>query len=290
MRMHIGHVAMRVTDLRKSVDHARRTLGLRETWRSDTEVHLSANEKHHELQFIASGKAGLDHVGLEIEDVDDLHDMRDRIIASGAKILTEKIDEEGIDQGLRCAGPGGIVFEVYTGMSRALLTPKLVTGPLARRLGHVTLFVEEKAELQRFLLDVLDFRISDKVGDLQTWLRCDDDHHGIAIGQSVKGDRMHHYAFEVESIGAIAHYADHISQDGQRFLWGPGRHGPGFNIYTYLFDPEEAVVEVYTDLLKIRDEAAYKAIDWSTEPRAMNLWGPSHPERFEELGIPTLSQ
>lgn len=292
MRMHVGHIAMRVTNLDKSVDHARRTLGLRTTWASPTEVHLSANARHHELQLIQSDRAGLDHVGLEIEDPRDLDALRDRIIASGAIILSEQVQEVGIQKAIRCIGPEGIVFELYSGMERLPLSVDTVIPALARKLGHVTFFAEEKAEVERFLLDVLGFRVSDRFGDWATWLRCDPDHHGIAIAQSPAGggSRMHHYAFEMASIGEIAHYADHVARDGQHFLWGPGRHGPGFNIFTYLLDPEEAVVEVYTDLLRIDDEAAYKAVDWSAHPHAMNLWARDDtPENWSEIGIPILN-
>lgn len=289
--MHIGHVAMRVTNLEKSVDHAKRTLGLRVNWTGPGEVHLTANEKHHELQLIEAPVAGLDHVGLEIEDPKDLDAMRDRVIASGAAILSEGPQEIGIAHAFRCIGPEGIVFELYSGMERAPKTLHTSIPALARKLGHVTFFAEEKAEVERFLLDVLGFRVSDRYGSEVTWMRCDPDHHGIGVGQSPRGtgSRMHHYAFEMESIGEIAHYADHIARDGQHFLWGPGRHGPGFNIFTYLMDPEEAIVEVYTDLMRIDDEAAYKAIDWSTYPRSMNLWGQESPENWSEIGIPILN-
>jgi len=290
MRMHIGHVAMRVTNLEASVDHAVRTLGLTVTWSSEEEVHLTANEKHHELQLIASGRAGLDHVGLEIEDPRDLDAMRDRVIAAGAIILSEQIQEVGIARGIRCIGPEGIVFELYTGMTRLPKTLNTEIPSLARKLGHVTFYAEEKAEVERFLLDVLGFRVSDRFGSLATWMRCDPDHHGIAVGQSPAGSRLHHYAFEMESMGAIANYADHIARDGQHFLWGPGRHGPGSNIFTYLLDPEEAIVEVYTDLAKIYDEASYEAINWDQHPHAMNLWGQDNPENWSEIGVPILGR
>ena len=291
MRMHVGHVAMRVTDLAKSVDHARRTLGLRVTWESPNEVHLSANEKHHELQLISSPVAGLDHVGLEVEEEQDLDEIRDRVIAAGAHIITEHSDEIGIGPSIRCIGPAGIIFEIYKGMERLPRTLDTSIPGLARKLGHATFYVEEKAEVERFVLDVLGFRISDRIGSDVTWMRCDPDHHGIAVAQSPKGggSRLHHYAFQVESIGAIGHYADHIARDGQHFLWGPGRHGPGFNIFTYLLDPEEAVVEVYTDLLRIDDERSYQAIDWSTRPHSLNLWGQDNPEGWSEMGVPILS-
>lgn len=289
MAMHIGHVAMQVTDLERSADHARRTLGLYETERTETSVYLTANEKRHELQLIASERAGLDHIGLELEHEHELDAVRDRLVAAGARILSEQPQEPGLAAAIRAVGPAGVTFELYVGMERAPLSLDNVLRPLAQKLGHVTLFSDEKPELEHFVLDVLGFRVSDRWGDFATWMRCDPDHHGIAIGRTAGASRLHHYAFELESWAAMGAYADHVARDGQQFLWGPGRHGPGFNLFTYLPDPEGAIVEVYADLLRIDNDAAYRAIDWATEPRAMNLWGPLMPDGWDDLGVPLLA-
>ena len=286
--MHIGHVAMRVTNLQRSVAHAQNTLDLVITKATEQMVMLTANAKHHELQLIAADQPGLDHIGLEVETNADLDAVRDRLINAGAAILSETPQEEGLEQAIRAVGPAGVVFEIYTGMARTPLSLTNVLRPLARKLGHVTMFSDYKPELERFILDVLGFRVSDRHGEYATWMRCDADHHGLAVGKSTSGSRLHHYAFELEGWGAIGYYADHISRGGQKFLWGPGRHGPGFNVFTYLPDPDGAIVEVYTDMLRIDDERAYKAVNWAEEPRAMNLWGPLMPSGWDEFGVPIL--
>ena len=38
---------------------------------------------------------------------------------------------------------------------------------------------------------------------------------------------------------------------GWRGGGGPGRHGPGRNLYTYLPDPTNIIVEAYADLLEV---------------------------------------
>ncbi len=286
--MHFGHVALQVRDLEASVAHATATLGLRESLRDADSVFLTANDKHHELQLAGTGTSGLDHVGLEVEHADDLGELRDRLIAHGVPILSERPEEPGLVEALRCEGPGGVVFEVYIGMERRPLSVDTVLRPFARKLGHVNLLSDEKPELERFIVEVLGFRVSDRLGDVATWLRCDTDHHGIALARSKSGTRLHHHAWELESWSAMGQYADHVARSGQRFIWGPGRHGPGFNHFTYLLDPDGAVVEAYCDLLRIYDEAAYRPIDWSKEPRALNLWGPMLPDDWGELGVPAI--
>ena len=288
MGMHFGHVALQVQELERSVIHATTTLGLRESLRDGESVYLTANDKHHELQILGSGTAGLDHVGLEVEHDRELDELRDRVVAAGARILSEHPGEPGLGAALRFEGPGGVVFEVYVGMERMPLSVDTVLRPFARRLGHVNLLSEDKAELERFILDVLGFRVSDRLGEVATWMRCDTDHHGIALAKTNAGTRLHHHAWELESWSAMGQYADHVSRLGQQFIWGPGRHGPGFNQFTYLLDPDGVVVEAYSDLQRIYDDASYKPIDWSNEARALNLWGPMMPGDWGQHGVPVL--
>ena len=289
MPMHIGHVALQVTNLDRTIDHARRTLGLVVTEKTSEAAYLTANEKRHELQLIAADRAGMDHVGLEVEHEHELDELRDRLIAAGATILSEQPEEPGLAAAIRCLGPGGVMFELYTGMVREPLSLDNVLRPIAQKISHVTLGTEDKAELETFLLDILGFRVSDRAGEFVTWMRCDADHHGVAVAGIESGSRMHHYAFELESWSAIGAYADRIARDGQQFLWGPGRHGPGFNIFTYLTDPDGAVVEACADLLRIDNDAAYRPINWDHNPHAMNLWGPDMPDGWVDVGVPVLT-
>jgi hypothetical protein len=50
------------------------------------------------------------------------------------------------------------------------------------------------------------------------------------------------------------------------------------------------VIEVYADLLQIHDERAYQPVDWSDEPRALNLWGPMPSEELLVAGVPAAPQ
>jgi len=288
--MHMGHVALRVTDLDRTTNHAMAALGLRQTRRSDSEVLLSANRKHHELQLIASDVAGLDHVGLEVTSSAELEALRARVEASDTATLLEAgaWDEPGIGDAIRFVGPAGIVYEVYDGMER---TPLTIDEPLTsgiRKFGHLTFYSNEAAALVAFWIDVLGFRLSD-VAEGLTWTRCDQDHHGLAVLDIPEGTLLHHHAWAVSDWSALGVYCDSLARHGLSLAWGPVRHGPGFNLATYLPDPDGVMVEVYTELLQIPDDRSYVPIDWSDEPRALNLWGPPPGPDVLGAGIPVLA-
>jgi catechol 2,3-dioxygenase len=289
MRMHMGHLALRVTDTQRSAEHLTGTLGLRRTLEGPGVVALSCNEKHHEIQLFQAQEPGVDHVGLEVEDVGDLDRLRDALIADGARILSESPQEPGLAHAIRALGPSGIVFELYAGMEREPLSVEHYNRPLARRFGHINIGSDDYAETRRFLIDVLGFRIADTLGEQVTWLRCDRDHHGIALREA-SATSLHHYAFEVENWGAIERYADQLARLGKRLVWGPGRHGPGRNLFTYTADPDRAIVEAYADLLIISDESNYVPIDWNESgAAALNLWGPPPPNDYRDYGLPVLA-
>jgi catechol 2,3-dioxygenase len=289
MRMHMGHVALRVTDAERAADQLSTGLGLRRTVSLPGEIALSCNEKHHEVQLLPAARAGLDHIGLEVEDERDLDHLRDALIASGAEILSESPEEDGLGKAIRALGPMDVVFELYTSMEREPLSVEHYMPPLARRFGHVTFATNQRAEMERFLIEVLGFRITDVLGDRVSWLRCDTDHHGIALVDST-ANSLHHYAFELENWGAVQRYCDHLAFLGRELVWGPGRHGPGRNLYTYTPDPDNTIVEAYADLLVVPDESNYRPIDWSVRgERALNLWGPPPPSSWRDYGVPTLA-
>jgi catechol 2,3-dioxygenase len=286
MPMHVNHIALRVTDVDRYVEFARETLGLAVTSRESGRALLTANDKHHELQLLAAAEPGLDHIGLELETVEELRTVCARADAAGGS-LARSADETGVEAAARVAGPGNIVFELVVDMSRAEQSPAPMVTGFARKLGHVTLVTPHCEELVRFLVDGLGFRISDRVHPA-VWLRCDADHHGIALVDAPP-QVVNHVAFELSGWAAMQSYLDHLASIGRPILWGPGRHGPGYNLFTYLPDPEGMLIEAYADLLRIENDAAYIPMDWSVVPDFLNLWGPGMPQQFVSYGIPILA-
>jgi catechol-2,3-dioxygenase len=286
--MHIGHLALRSPDPERLASFLTKILGLRRTAEHGGAIYLSCNEKHHEIELLPGPVAGMDHIGLEVEQA-DLERLRDSVAAAGAPILGEYSEQLGLGRGFRTVGPAGIVFEIYCGMERERLSIQHYMPPLARRFGHVTLATDQRKEAADFLCEVLGFRVTDTLGDRLVWLRCDAEHHGIAFVDADK-NALHHYAFQLENWSTLERYADHLAFVGERLVWGIGRHGPGRNLFTYLPDPDNTIVEAYADLLLVQDEAGYVPIDWDAiGESSLNLWGPMPPPGWRDYGVPILA-
>ena len=286
MSLHMGHLALRVPDPAATAGRTADILSLRIRPSSkDDVVLLTSNDKHHELELVRGDAAALDHIGLEADTAEELEGIRARLVDRGATITHNDRVEEGYERGFRVLGPAGLVFEIYHGMRRDLLSVPLgLRGPF-RKYGHITLFSPERSEVEDFLQTALGFRVSDTLGGRITWLRCDHDHHGIAVGD---GDetQLHHYAFELTDWGSMRTFLDHLSVSGGRAIYGPVRHGPGLSISTYLPDSDGCLIEAYTELQQIDNDDTYVPVDWSTVDGARNLWGPENSRSFHEIGIP----
>jgi len=154
--------------------------------------------------------------------------------------------------------------------------PSAVT--LSGRLQHVVVASDNLAPMMNFYEDVLGYRPSDYVNaDLDdaatrkvAFYRSDEEHHSFAVfaASDVRSD---HHAYEVDDWNAVRDWADHMSSMHIKIWWGPGRHGPGNNLFFMIKDPHENQVEISAELEVMPREMAPRV--WPMEERSLNLWG-----------------
>lgn len=283
----IGHVGLRVTDLERSVAFAQDVLGLRESERRDGTSYLTCNARHHELVLIEDEQAGCDHLAFEVADEAALAAARERLGQEGIRVL-EAEPEPGLDGALRFVGPGGFVFELFHGMATGEPIAYDSVGVRPRKFEHITIKVSDKDGMERFLIDVLGLRLSDRAGDAIAWLRASEEHHGVSVIRADQ-DLLQHYAWQIEDWADVKRIGDHLMGRGQTFLWGPGHHGIGDNYFCYFLDEDGVIVEYSGDIQRIEDEARYVPRTWPDEPLSVNRWGnPPPPQEFVDGGVQIL--
>src|ERR1700739_4490789 len=91
------------------------------------------------------------------------------------------------------------------------------------KLGHVVLNVRDVEQSARFYTEILGFQISDvypeeMVPGGMVFLRCNADHHGIALVGSMtaeaKNVELNHVAFEVATLDEVISARDHLRRHG----------------------------------------------------------------------------
>ncbi|MFD1213774.1 VOC family protein [Arthrobacter sp. GCM10027362] len=276
----MGHVGIQTTKLEESVFDATQILGLRETERTSDAVYLAAGNVHHELVYIESDVDGVDSFGFVARDGDALRTIRARVEQENLPVISEGPRGAGIEDGFSFVGPEGFVFEVYVGMQENQAA-RLSFGP--DRYGHFNFHPRDVTGMMKFLQRVLDFRLSDVIGDdFAYFMRCNPDHHGIAL---VRGQgTLHHHAWQAQSIVDLGKLGDRLNRLGRELIWGPVRHGAGHNIAAYFVETSGAVVELYTDLEQIYDDSRPPVV-WGGDENWWNMWSSYRPMDFRNFGL-----
>ncbi len=276
---HVSHVALKTRNVEGQAAFYADIVGLGETQRDTAgRVYLRCNANHHAVVLVPSTENGLDHYALDVGDAAALESAANALTRAGISYETETAGELGQGPSLRLRDPDGYIVELIGGIEQ--VSPNY--GPRAvqpRKLGHVTLLVDDCKRTAEFYSEVLGFRVSDWVDDIFLWMRCNPDHHGLAFAKTgfVK---MHHFAFEVVDFSYLARQADHLMNNGYVLLYGPGRHGPGQNQFEYFRDLEKNLVEFMCDIQQIWDDATYVPRVWSANELWVNMWGPDGPADF----------
>lgn len=275
----MGHVGLQTTDLKASLWDAENLLGVRVTEVVDGTAYLAASDVHHELIYRESDVDGVDSLGLVAKDLDALRTIRKRVEAENLPILEGLNATRGVEEGFTFVGPEGFTFEIY--VNRAV--DVAVRPGFVQRYGHINFHPRNPKRMMEFLARVLDFRLSDVIGeDYAYFMRCNADHHGIAILPG-KGS-FHHHAWQVQSVVDLAQLGDRLHKAGRELIWGPVRHGAGHNIAAYYVEHTGAVVEVYTDLEQIYDDERPPVI-WGQDENWFNMWSHRRPLDFRDFGV-----
>ena len=143
------------------------------------------------------------------------------------------------------------------------------------RLQHLVVATDEMAPMLDFYAGQLGFAITDRVedetGDLRAcFLDSDDEHHSFAFFKASE-KRLDHHAYEAGEWSLIRDWADHLADLDVKIVWGPGRHGPGNNLFFMINDPDGNWVEISAELEQLTSERQVRI--WPHGEKALNLWG-----------------
>jgi catechol 2,3-dioxygenase len=139
------------------------------------------------------------------------------------------------------------------------------------KIGHVALYVADIQRSTKFYRDVLGFHVSDVYQDDMmpggaVFLRCNPDHHGIALFKATEanpsGGGMHHLAFEVPTRDDVLRARAHLQANDVQVDFD-GRRRAGVQIAVEFRDPDDHRLEIYWGIDQIRPgEQARPAHEW----------------------------
>ena len=149
---------------------------------------------------------------------------------------------------------------------------------LPGRLQHFVCATTQLEAMTGFYRDRLGLLESDRVleaGDAgqaltAAFLRSDPEHHSFAAFRAPEA-RADHHCYETPGWMSIRDWADRMGDLRIPLWWGPGRHGPGNNLFFMIEDPDGHKVEFSAELELMPPQVAARS--WPHEDRTLNLWG-----------------
>src|SRR5918994_423469 len=172
----LSHVGLGIAD----VDATRRfyedRVGLRLTETTADDRHrLGLGLGAHVLE-LAPGH-GFDHFGLEITGDGEIEALASRL--ANQRIATEWIEPRGDHpRALSFRDPDGHRVELHGRVDRSGEGRAGHRRPV--RMHHITLSTPDVLALADFYVSTLGFVVSDRMGDVFIWLRCNREHHTVA--------------------------------------------------------------------------------------------------------------
>jgi catechol-2,3-dioxygenase len=270
----LGFVGFQSSDVERLVAYYLDVLELELVARAGTTAYLAAEPNHHCVVIESGGSRGRTQLGLQIDG--PLEDARERLAAAGLSCEQRHDPMPGVAGSLVVKEPGGTPIHLYP--SQAQRAAPASVGLRPSKLGHMASVTEDLYSLQTFYQEVLGFRWSDSLVDIVAWLRCGPDHHSINFFVQPGPTDLHHIAFEMRDITHLKDMLDQLAKHDYRLEWGPGRHGPGHNIFSYHRDPDGNLIECFTEMDIIVDQQTGRLYPrpWhETEPQFPMVWAPS---------------
>ncbi len=272
-------VAFDVADLALAEDFYTRVWGLRIAARAPGALYLRASGADHHVLALheRAGPAQIRQVSLRARSLQALHEVAAAVTQAGGRVIRPVgplSAEEGGGTGLAVADADGRVFELVFGDAQHADVSALPDAPI--RLAHAVLNSHNVQASQAFLEQVLDFSLADRTR-IMAFMRCNSDHHSIALGDT-DNDALNHIAFVMADTDAVMRGGGRMKDAGYGIEWGPGRHGPGNNVFNYFVGPFDIVIEYTADVQQIDDSyRAGQPSDWGWPAGRVDQWGISLP-------------
>jgi catechol 2,3-dioxygenase-like lactoylglutathione lyase family enzyme len=142
------------------------------------------------------------------------------------------------------------------------------------QLTHAVLNSADVEACERFAVEKLGFKVSDRTAHMR-FVRCNRKHHALAYARSDFAS-LNHIAFEMHDMDAVMRGIGRLRDAGFDCVWGPGRHGPGNNVFGYFVAPWGGIVEYTAEVSEVGDDSRVGSPDdWKWPPGRIDHWGVS---------------
>lgn len=282
-RTSVSHIGFYVPDVAAAETFYANVLGLvRQADLPDGGARLGWGTGHHVMDLLP-GDQGLAHFGFEVRDTDGIAGIRERLLANGYEV--SDLDPSFVDfpsgpvEGLTTINPDGTPVHFHTAVWRQGES-SADPGRRPIKFQHTTIGTADVQAMIDFFVNTIGFRISDQLADGKfCWLRSNKDHHTLAVVNVGTPGVLDHYSYDLAEWEDFKSWCDRLTELDVPVAWGPGRHGPGNNLFVFFDDPAGNHIELSAEMERFYDShVTYVSRKWSPVPSSVNLWGGQLPK------------
>jgi 2,3-dihydroxybiphenyl 1,2-dioxygenase len=285
----LGYLGLEVSDLARWEKFAVEGLGLEPARRApDGSLALRLDAYEQRILLQPGPADDLAFLGFELANEAELEELGARLVRAGHSVgegKPEKAAARRVTRLLETTDPSGVPVELYVGPAVAR-TPfhssRIASGFVAGEegLGHAVICAKDPEASERFYLEGLGLRLSDRVKIALSptftleirFLHANARHHSIAFASVPMPKRLHHFMLEVESLDDVGRAYDRMLAAGESFAMDLGKHPNDGMISFYTKTPSGFDVELGYGGVKVDDATwsvrTYENVSvWGHQPR-----------------------
>jgi catechol 2,3-dioxygenase len=241
--------------------------------RNDARYFRGTGHYHHLLGLHRGVQPAVIRVVFDVADRSAIERLHRGIIAAGGKLgAPAQLSAAGGGYGFTCKDPDGRNLAFVCDCADHANDADQPDRP--RKIAHVNLNARDFDASLAFFTQALGFRLIDENAPLW-FLHCANTDHCSIVLAKTNLPTLNHVAFEMPELDSVMRGMGRMKENGYPIEWGPGRHGPGDNVFAYFCGPDEVPLEYTAEVLQIDD---------SYEPRPSSYWKFA-PGRSDQWGI-----
>ena len=261
----VGQLALRVTDLERSVDFYSNLLGLRVFDRPQSGlVLLGCRDGRTELALMGSGgngeaATGVHHVGYLLEDADAVEEARAHLQARDVPLVEEPAwrdpthgaevhfrDRNGLIGNLFSRDPATVRDDGPLPSSKESLGIGR-TAIIPHRLGHIVLQVPDVEGAVEFYTKKVGLKLTEWNDSDCYFMRGGVDHHDLAFFRNRQGTGVlyNHVAWDIGNMTDLWNCGEFLREREIPITLGPGWWEQGHQTDLNFIDPDEQRIEIY---------------------------------------------
>ncbi|HUD87772.1 MAG TPA: VOC family protein [Xanthobacteraceae bacterium] len=244
--------------------------------RNDARYFRGTGAYHHILALHRGAQPAVVRIVFDVADRRGVDALHRAIIAAGCAASTPApLAVAGGGYGFGCKDPDGRNLAFVCAAADHADAADQPDRP--RRIVHVNLNARDYDASIGFFTAALGFRVIDENAPLSFLHGANADHCSIVMANT-KLPTLNHIAFDLPDFDSVMRGMGRMKDNGYPIEWGPGRHGPGNNVFAYFCGPDEVPLEYAAEVQQIDGSYAPRGSDyWKFAAGRSEQWGITAP-------------